>query len=269
MFLLSLISSVYAHWSISPDWTISSDWSIEVDTGYYWLTLNINDPDNVTYNTASVPINLSISGNETNPAYSWNFQFTNGSWRYPANQTASIQTMSLNGNCSGVFGCYVIGDHSAHDYKEVWLSVTIIIPASDTYNINLVIGSPGSGVYINTVPVSLSITGNDTVSSYNWNLLRSNGSWYYSINHTLGIETVTVEANDTMTLCGIVYGNHLSSDYDVKAFMMYAETVETYVPTEPPTETSTINISQALPVILIVVMVGFVGGGLFIKAKRG
>lgn len=116
-----LINFAFAQWTISPDWTVSPDWTYE---GYI-LSLVVSDPDNITYTTPSIPVSLSVTGTDSNPVYSWNFQFANASWLYVTNKTTTSDTMTLNENLTGTFCCHVIGDHLAEDYAEVVFTVEL------------------------------------------------------------------------------------------------------------------------------------------------
>lgn len=269
VFLLAsfLISSACAAWTISPDWTIGGDWTISTEgADSYTLTIVIADPKNQTYNTSSVAVALNSFGNDTGSSvYSWNFMYSNGSWLYAVNHTTTSETMSIMGNATGTFCALVERDH-ASDYGEVGLTVNIIL--TDTYTLNLVISDPDEAIYLSsTIPVSLTTTGNDTASSYSWNVL-TDGVWLYGANQTGSAANITATGNYTATFCCYVAGNHLTSDYGEVEFMVY------YISTdEPPvippswSEPET-DVNGAMPIILLGVIIATVAASFLIKMER-
>lgn len=99
--------------------------TVNYDT--YTLDLTVTSPTNTTYDE-TVPVSLSLAGNDTNPVYSWNVQFSNSSWLYGSNQTDTSYTMEIYENQTDcLFACTVIGDN-CYDYEEVYFSV-LYIPA--------------------------------------------------------------------------------------------------------------------------------------------
>lgn len=105
--------------------TVTFTVAISADT--YTLTLTVTNPQNTTYTSSSIPVQLGTSGNDTNPVITYNAQFSNGTWVYGTNQTYSVITiMVINENATNIrFCCHVIGDNLAVDYKEVMFTVEI------------------------------------------------------------------------------------------------------------------------------------------------
>lgn len=260
-----MVSVAFADWTISPDWTISADWGFS-ETDVYTLELVITNPQNITYSTTQVPVNLSTTGNDTTPAYSWNFQFANASWLYVTNRTDNNVYMSIMGNATGNFCCYVVGTNGAEDYAEVALTVTIILGA-DSYTFELEITAPTNQVYTSSgIPVSLSTSGNDTVSSYSWNIQKPDSSWLYAINQTANVATATASYNGTSTFCCYVAGQHLTEDYEEVEFMTYILIEDVPV---TPVEEGFIGEPgpDIMPIVLLGAFVGVVGLGFAIKMR--
>lgn len=96
-----------------------------LDEDIYTLSLTITSPENTTYTTSSILISLSTSGNDTNPVYSWNVKFSNGTWLYESNQTSSETAITIAEDVSNaLFACYVSGDNGESDYGEIYFSTS-------------------------------------------------------------------------------------------------------------------------------------------------
>lgn len=187
---------------------------------YYTLSLTVTNPTNTTYTSSSIPVALSSSGNDTNPVYSWNAQFSNSSWLYGSNQTGTSATMTIAENQTNVlFACVVTGDNGASDYAEVYFSINI----TSTYTLTLTVTSPTNSTYTTTsVSVQLSSSGNDTNPVITWNVQYSNGTWLYGSNQTYsGATSMTLAENATLTFCGHVVGDNLAADYKEVMFTTY------------------------------------------------
>lgn len=264
-----VVSSAYAQWTISPEWTLGPEWSYIGDPtpDTYVITLVITNPTNISYGTPNVPVALSIGGNDTNPTYNWNFQYSNGTWLYATNHTSASDALTFAGNATGNFSCGVVGLRGSTDYKEVGLTVNFTV--TETYTIDLVISEPSGAVHVGqNVTVALSKTGNETVTaaSYTWNVHDSLGAWLLPVNQTGATGTFLLDGNDTYTFCGRVTGNHLATDYDEVPFLGYY----TYVaPLPEPVTGEQGNTAgwDAMPVVLLGVMVAVVGLGFVIKIR--
>lgn len=194
-------------WTINEyadDWTIAQEWNIYGDA--YSLTLTVTNPQNISYNTYSVPVEMSTSGTDTNPVVTYNFQFSNGTWLYGVNQTYVAPTyMVFNENCTGTFYGMAVGDH-ASDSKNVSLTVqkTII------YTLSVAITNPQNTTYIDpAIPVELTSSGNDTNQVVTYNFQFSNSTLLYSSNQTYaGATTMTVNGDCTGTFYAYITGDN-------------------------------------------------------------
>lgn len=99
----------------------------------YALAATINTPANSTYTSATVPYNVTVSGNETNPLYQINVY--KAGVAVGANVTTSTGLFTGLTNGSYTLAASVVGDHGASDYETVMF--TVAIPATPTYTITV------------------------------------------------------------------------------------------------------------------------------------
>lgn len=137
--------------------------------------------------------------------------------------------------------------------------------AGDVWSLSLNVWAPGGSYTSGNVPVSLTATGNDTVSGYNWNIWTGT-TWLYGTNHTGAISTLAISQNGTYTFCGSVTGVHGAYDYEENEFIVY------YI-TEPPVTPSNepdIEPSGNFNIMPIALPLGIIGtfGLMFMKWKR-
>lgn len=173
---------------------------------------------------------------------------TSGNPRVPSSFVAWIQVMPWQDGGVGWF---------ADPYIEV--------NGGTPYTLSLNVWTPAGSYTTSTVPVSLSASGTDTVTTYNWNVY--NGSaWLFATNHTGTFDTLSIGSNGTYTFCGSVTGVHGSFDYEEKQFIVY------YI-TEPPVTPSNehdIEPSGNFNIMPIALPLGIIGtfGLMFMKWKR-
>jgi hypothetical protein len=203
------------------DLTVTANLSITASFTQYEFTLSltITNPTATTYTSNEVPVSLGSSGNDSNPAYSWNVRFSNGTWLYGTNKTGTSDTITINENVMNAkFCCYVVGKYGASDYKEVTFNVQLFV--ADTYTLTLTVTNPKAQTYTSSsIPVSLSASGNDTNPAYSWNVKFTNGTWLYGTNKTSTSYTITLNGNITnANFCCKVLGTNRASDYKEVTF---------------------------------------------------
>ena len=191
----------------------------------YTLTLTVSNPQNTTYTASSIPVELSTSGNDTNPIITYNFRFANGTWLYGTNQTYTTPTsMTISGNATGKFCAHAVGDNGTTDYEEVWLTVQIII----IYTLSITIVYPEATTYTTpTIPVQLTPSGNDTNVIVTYNFKFPNATWLYPSNQTyVGTTSMTINENVTNgNFYAYAVGDHQTDD----ATVQFSITIEGYI----------------------------------------
>lgn len=178
----------------------------------YTLSLTITNPQNTTYGSSNIFINLTSSGNDTSPVYSWNVQFPNSSWLYGSYQSTTSDTITIAENMTNaLFTCFVIGANNASDSGEVYFSVSLLT----TYVLSISINAPLNSTYTTSIiPVDLSNIGNETNPAYSWNYYFPNGTALYGTNKTVTSSTMTITENVTSgNFACYAIGDHSASDY--------------------------------------------------------
>ncbi|MFA5365917.1 MAG: right-handed parallel beta-helix repeat-containing protein, partial [Candidatus Bathyarchaeia archaeon] len=184
--------------TVSPYYlTIIGDYVL-ADTGATYLAvLTVNDPENTTYTTSSVPVNIDYDTNGTNAVRTWNIQFQNGSWLYAENQTYTVATSAtINENLTATFCAHLTIDEGTTDYKEVIFTTAIPEP---TYYITVTPTNPSNTTYTaSSIPHAATLAGNgtsQTLESNVWNF--TSGSYLFAANMTSANATFTLAVNGT------------------------------------------------------------------------
>ncbi|MFA5365381.1 MAG: hypothetical protein WC325_09410 [Candidatus Bathyarchaeia archaeon] len=88
--------------------------------------VSIINPENITYTTSSIPINVTTTTNGTNPVTTWNIQFSNDTWLYEANQTYTVATTAtINENLTATFHAWANNTEGSTDNASVVFTVYI------------------------------------------------------------------------------------------------------------------------------------------------
>lgn len=102
--------------------------TVSISEASYVISLHITSPTNTTYTQRNIPISISLSvtGNDSASAYSWNILLSDDTWFYYTNKTTSSATVTLTENGTYTFCCHVLGAHASEDYEEVMFSAAIV-----------------------------------------------------------------------------------------------------------------------------------------------
>lgn len=99
--------------------------------------------------------------------------------------------------------------------RKYSIYATYDVSDGDSYALALTVASPENVTYDETIPVSLSTSGNATNIVYNWNVQFSNSSWLYAVNKTSSTYTMEIYENQTNCLFAcVVTGDVDVSDYE-------------------------------------------------------
>lgn len=220
----------------------------------YTISITITNPQATIYTSPYIPIQLSTSGNDTNPVITWNAKFSNGTWLFESNQTYTINTsMTIGENATDVLFCVLAyGDNQAYDYKTITFT-----ELNYTYPITITIISPTATIYqngVNNIPVQVSVAtaGSNTVTT--WNIQFSNSTWLYVSNQTYtGTTTATINeyANKTAKFCIHSINDELYQDYKEVSFSIqyltsYTLSITMVTPTNTTYPTASVPIYLSL-----------------------
>ena len=165
----------------------------------YTLLLIVTNPANTTFTTSTIPINLTYSGNDTNPVYSYNIKFSNGTWMYLTNGTDHISAATIYENLTATFCCKLTGNHKT-DYTEVIFTIAIPEAPPNVYTITITITVPINTTYpVLIVPIEFSAVTNGTLQALWWNLKDSTGNYVYLTNQTYLLPTTASGLTDGAT----------------------------------------------------------------------
>lgn len=128
--------------------------------------------------------------------------------------TTHVETVYV-GRGSGYDGAFDATSAGTTYLDCVVLADSAIGEEVDVYTLSLTVESPTNTTYDQTIPVSLSTTGNATNIAYNWNVKFSNGTWLYAVNKTSPVYTIEIYENQTNCLFAcVVTGDVDASDYE-------------------------------------------------------
>ena len=167
----------------------------------FFVDVVIVKPENATYNTNLIPVNLTTTTNGTNPVATFNIQFPNASWLYGSNQTfSSATTATINENLTATFFCWAVNDEGSTDNANVTFTVSVVL----SYPVTVSISSPSNSTFtVDHVTLTIAVSTNGTTDL----------TWYRVFNGSdIIIDNTTYTGSTSLT--GFVNG----TSYKIEAF---------------------------------------------------